>query len=78
MRRIKQMVQTMHKYIGGELAVGHKFALRSGAEYEVQDNGSVIRTRWKPWNNKAEMKRYHKERRDVLFGAADKVGGEGR
>lgn len=65
--RMRRIVQVMHKRIDSALAVGHRFTFRSGDAYEVQPNGSVLRVEKKRWRNKAEMKAFHRARRDELW-----------
>jgi len=47
----------------GRLAVGVEFRFSSGRSYQVTQSGALIRVDRKPWNNKAERKRYIRARR---------------
>lgn len=60
-------VQVLHKCVdpsqGNTLAVGKTFVFPTGDAYTVQESGAVVKTNPKPYQNKAERKRYLKARR---------------
>jgi hypothetical protein len=66
--KTRRKVMVMHKCTEDEerntLAVGKTFTFPGSQDaYTVQANGSVVNAKPQPWKNKAERKRFLRERR---------------
>lgn len=68
--KTRRKVMVLHKCTDDhdrkELAVGKTFTFPGSQDaYTVQKNGSVVKAQPRPWKNKAERKRYLRERRQL-------------